>query len=142
MPPRGSGKKTTAGTKIPPKTSAQKATKANVAQPTAIASGSGSVDPQKSPPITPPPAQQVTVFPMGEYVLPRLRNESPGEDFGTMSDDGPMTPVCVAPILVSPIRTHKVGSQSINKLTDLRVWKLENSEIIGMILSLSLPRLF
>jgi len=148
MPPKGSGKKVTAGTKNPPKTGIRKATKANTAQPLAEASGSGSVDPQIapdiSPPITPPPARRVAVFPTGEYVLPNLWNQSPGEDFGMMSDD--QTPSAAvhmpAPILVSPIRARKPPLENINRRTDLHVWKLTDSEIIGIVLSLLLLLLF
>jgi len=123
MPPKGSGKKVSTGTKNLPKTGIWKATRANTAQPQAEASGSGSVDPQIapdiSPPITPPPARRVAVFPTGEYVLPNLWNQSPGEDFGTMSDN--QTPSAAihmpAPILVSPICACKPPLENINRCT-------------------------
>jgi len=152
MPPRGTSKKVAVGPKIPLKTGAPRATRARVAQPLAVASGSGSVEvpqiaPDTSPPITPPPMQRVAVFPTGDYVLPRLRNESPGENFGTMTDSDDDLGILVhvtPPILVSPIRARKpkAGSVSINRLTDAQASKLADSDIIGVFLSFLLLLLF
>lgn len=85
------------------------------------------------PPVTPPPRRQIQAR--------QLQFETPGEHFPSVSPDSSDSDVemlvtedvFAPPVLISPIKQRqRQAAPTINRLTDLEVWDLNDEEIVGM----------